>query len=124
MIEGTIEIGSLMLDKLHYTPRTVHEIEQGAKKSIMEAVGDLTMENLCFLIMKGLNCKEKEADKAIEEYLEETQKDTMEIRIAIIRRLETQGFLPKALKIAEKLSDGIEQAANMKIDPNISGLNG
>lgn len=105
---------AIMLDSLEYTSQTVRELEKRTHKSVKEALGDDSLDNLILLVQKGLkNCDENTALKAIDEW-RASGKDTFELLVYIVETLENQGFLPKALKLTDKIKKRIEKVANME----------
>lgn len=107
---------AIMLDSLEFTSLTVRELEKRTHKSVMESVADGSLDNLVLLIQKGLkNCDENTALKAIDEWRSQG-KDTFELLVYIVKTLEKQGFLAKALKLTEKIEARIQKVANMSYD--------
>lgn len=105
--------GSIM-DNLRFSPRSIKEMEDRAKKPVMQIVAETEMSNLALLVMRGLDTDENGAYQAIEVYLTENEtNDTLTLQTHIIEKLTRQGFLPKKLNLADKVNEGIERASQM-----------
>ncbi len=87
--------------ELKYTPRTVKEIEDRAKRPITDVVGAFSVGNVSLLVEKGAGlANEGEALDAIEKAFEEGT-DLMTLYLDILDVLKASGFLPKALDLAK-----------------------
>ena len=128
--EVSAQVAGTIMDNLEFTPRTIKEIEDRTKKPLMQAVGDISMTSLATIVMRGLRTDEKGAYGAISLYLKESnENDTMTLQILIIEKLESTGFLPRSLNLADKVRDGLEKAKNMDmseeiVDYSSLGING
>lgn len=98
--------------ELKFTPRTIHEIEQGAKNQpVQNLLDDLTLKNMVLFVKKGMNIDEAKALDEIEAFLAEGN-DTIGLYNLIMESLQASGFLPRKLnlkKIQEEMSRMIEK---------------
>ena len=89
------------MDNLNFTPRTINEIEDQTKKPITAVIADVSMRTITLFVKKGLNLKDdNEASDAIDTYLSD-DKDIYDLYMMILERLQTKGFLPRALDLKE-----------------------
>lgn len=110
--------------ELRFTPRTVKEIEDRSKKPITDVVGDFSVTNLALLIEKGGKFdNENQALDAMEKHFEEGN-DMMGLFLDIMDKLQSAGFLPKALDLAkiratiedpERVQETINQAMDSSV---------
>lgn len=115
------ETKEIKMNSFKLTAKKVAELEKTTKKPFLQYVGFDTMEELAFFVSKGLDCSVEDAYSAIDEYCEKEGKDTNELQVDLIERLEKQGFLPKALKLSQKIQGTMNQVGDMSIS-QISGL--
>lgn len=94
--------------ELSYTPRDIKEMEDVMKCPISEGIADMSMKNLTLLVRKGLKVSEDEAFNEIGKYLEEG-KDSTELFIEIVKRLEAQGFLSRSLRMSQRLEKKLKE---------------
>lgn len=99
---------------LSFTPKGVSELENQFGISLPELVAVFKMDVLVRFVSKGTNTPNIDAAfQLIADYIatstEDDQKDTMTLQVLIISKLEEQGFLPKALKLSQKIQSKIDQ---------------
>lgn len=117
--EGTEpqERAEVRLDSLRYSPRSIKELEDKAKKTIYEMVGQRNASYITLMVQYGLYTlqdgrrkplPEDTAFDVIEEWMEATGKDMMQLEKFIIDTMERQGFLGRELELSKKFSDSIQ----------------
>lgn len=92
---------------IQFTPRTVKEIEQASKKSIVELVGSYSMTTVFTLIQRGFRFDEAQTDRWIEKYLQE-QGDLFALYYELVEILLKKGLSPKG--IAEEMPTMFKEA--------------
>lgn len=92
---------------IQFTPRTVKEIEQASKKSIVELVGSYSMTTVFTLIQRGFRFDEAQTDRWIEKYLQE-QGDLFALYYELMEILLKKGLSPKG--IAEEMPTMFKEA--------------
>lgn len=97
---------------LKYTARTIRDIEVEKKRPITDVIGVYSMENIVYLVQKGLACDEETAFTKIEEFLA-LGNDTTEIYLRVMESLQRDGFLPKALQINDLRAKMQEKVASL-----------
>ncbi len=96
---------------IQFTPRTVKEIEQVSKKSIVELVGNYSMTTVFTLIQRGFRFDETQTDHWIAKYLEE-QGDMFALYYELMEILLKKGLSPKG--IAEEMPTMYKEAKWIK----------
>lgn len=86
--------------ELNYSPRDIKEIEDVSKKPLTDTIADFSMKTIELFVRKGLKVDEEGAFNEIQKYLDEGN-DLIALYILIMEKLQSRGFLPKALKIEE-----------------------
>lgn len=97
---------------LKYTARIIRDIEIEKKRPITDVIGVYSMENIVYLVQKGLGCDEETAFAKIEEFLA-LGNDTTEIYLQVMESLQRDGFLPKALQINDLRAKMQEKVASL-----------
>lgn len=92
---------------IQFTPRTVKEIEQVSKKSIVELVGSYSMTTIFTLIQRGFRFDEAQTDHWIGKYLQE-QGDLFALYYELMEILLKKGLSPKG--IAEEMPTMFKEA--------------
>lgn len=92
---------------IQFTPRTVKEIEQVSKKSIVELVGSYSMTTVFTLIQRGFRFDEAQTDHWIKKYLQE-QGDLFALYYELMEILLKKGLSPKG--IAEEMPTMFKEA--------------
>lgn len=92
---------------IQFTPRTVKEIEQVSKKSIVELVGSYSMTTVFTLIQRGFRFDEAQTNRWIEKYLQE-QGDLFALYYELMEILLKKGLSPKG--IAEEMPTMFKEA--------------
>lgn len=90
--------------ELNYTPRTVKEVEDRFNnKSIALVMSEhYSIGAIVILLQKGAGVDENGAYNLFEKYLN-AGGEQHELWIAIMEKLQSQGFLPRAVNIQEEL---------------------
>jgi hypothetical protein len=96
---------------IQFTPRTVKEIEQVSKKSIVELVGNYSMTTIFVLIQRGFRFDETQTEHWIEKYMEE-QGDMFALYYELMEILLKKGLSPKG--IAEEMPTMYQEAKWIK----------
>ena len=96
---------------IQFTPRTVKEIEQVSKESIVKLVGNYSMTTVFTLIQRGFRFDETQTDHWIAKYLEE-QGDMFALYYELMEILLKKGLSPKG--IAEEMPAMFQEAKWIK----------
>lgn len=96
---------------IQFTPRTVKEIEQVSKESIVKLVGNYSMTTVFTLIQRGFRFDETQTDHWIAKYLEE-QGDMFALYYELMEILLKKGLSPKG--IAEEMPGMYKEAKWIK----------
>jgi len=96
---------------IQFTPRTVKEIEQVSKESIVKLVGNYSMTTVFTLIQRGFRFDETQTDHWIAKYLEE-QGDMFALYYELVEILLKKGLSPKG--IAEEMPEMYKEAKWIK----------
>jgi hypothetical protein len=100
--------------ELHYTSRTIKEIEDVARVPIYEAISDFSMKTVLLLVRKGLDVPEEQAYSAIDKWLAQEDQDIFTLYVYCLKEIKKAGLLPKQIKI-EKLEQGMEKMESQEI---------
>jgi len=114
-MEASEPVQSIIMETLRFTPRSVKELEDRLKKPVQMAISQTDMNTLSTFVEKGLQVNNEQAMDAIEEYLN-MGADTMELQVLIIEVMERDGFLPKALNLAEKIRSQFKKMESLNLD--------
>jgi len=97
--------------ELVYTANAIKKLEKFYNKPISELIGLTDLDTLTSLVMAGINDTIVRAEEQITDYLD-SGKDTLDLQIYIIESLENKGFLPRALKLSQKIKDKMIELGN------------
>lgn len=84
------------ITEIKFTPRTIKEIEDVAKVSIVKLMSDYSMTTVFLMVKKGYNLNDEQTDYAIEKYLEE-QGDLFALYYELVEILLKKGLSPKGM---------------------------
>jgi len=89
--------------ELNFTPRTIKELEDKAKRSFAEVLQDFSMKSVILFVEKGCRVSEEAAEKKVEEYMS-SGGNLLELYNQIMTQLTERGFLgdPKEMEKAKK----------------------
>jgi len=106
------------METLRFTAGIVRSIENEKKQSLLQVVGDESLENIAFLLKKGLFLKsDDEVNRVIDEYLaEDPQNDIYKLYFYVIESIQKAGFFPKALDLAGEYKKKMEELEKKKVE--------
>lgn len=89
--------------ELTYTTGTIRSIENEAKKPFTDVLANYSINNIIFLVQKGMGAgvKEEDAIREIDNYLSKKEGQLEDLYLSILERLEDAGFLPSQVNIEE-----------------------
>lgn len=94
---------------LKFTAKSIRNLEKKLGKPLGDIVSKSDLESLNMLVRVGSgDISEEDADVKIDEFLAEG-KDTTELLIFILQKLEEQGFLYKKLKISQRVVESLDK---------------
>ena len=86
--------------ELNFSAKDIYEIEKETGKPLTDVISVLSSEVLVLFVSKGLKVSQEEAFDEIDKDLGES-KDTMELYLLILEKLQAKGFLPRVIKLGE-----------------------
>lgn len=91
------------MHELLYTTGTIRTIENEAKKPFTEVLADYSINNIIFLVQKGMGAgtSEEDAIKEIDKYLVNKEGQLEDLYLSILEKLEDAGFLPSQVKVEQ-----------------------
>lgn len=87
--------------ELKFTPRTVKEIEDRARRPITELMSVVSVSNVALFVEKGAGLSnENQALDAIEKHFTQEGGDLVTLFVTIMEKLQEAGFLPRGIDLA------------------------